>query len=282
MRRARVVADDFGASAGRNAGIAQAIRHGMVDAASLLVNAPAASDAARTAKAAKWCVGLHLNLTEYTPVNRSLGPACFAGARKLWTNTAPIAGLRAEIEAQIALFKELVGRTPDYLDGHHHCHVVPTVAPEVARAVATHGIARVRQPRAASPPCCSTCALAHAAATPKTAGVFGGGDHCEKPYTAAELAALVQSCDEVMVHPGVPDATDTPFGAAANRQVELDTLLACRCDRCKGWCQRPTSRQPELPDTAGALAVHASLVAAAARGRVQPAQRPNKLAKYFK
>jgi predicted glycoside hydrolase/deacetylase ChbG (UPF0249 family) len=112
-----VNADDFGLTAGVNAGIIRAHERGIVTSASLMVRGAAAAAAAAYAKARPQLgVGLHLDLCEWRCVNDEW---------KLAYEVVPLADKRAvelEVEKQIAAFMRLAGRAPDHLDSHQHIH----------------------------------------------------------------------------------------------------------------------------------------------------------------
>ena len=120
-RRLIVNADDLGATAGVNRGIAHAHAHGIVTSASLMVHGRGAGDAVAVA-AANPClsVGLHWDLD--------------AGGVDRVDLADPVA-VRAELEAQLVAFERLIGRRPTHLDSHHHVHRRPEIAP-VARELA--------------------------------------------------------------------------------------------------------------------------------------------------
>lgn len=101
-----VNADDLGMTAAVNQGIFEAHEHGIVTSASLMVNRPAAPDAAKTlAEHPHLAVGLHLE------------------AGDDWWR-------------QLERFRELVGRDPTHLDSHKHVHEAEPVT-AVAEAMAT-------------------------------------------------------------------------------------------------------------------------------------------------
>jgi chitin disaccharide deacetylase len=107
-----VNADDFGLSAGVNAGIAAAHERGVVTSASLMVRrAAAASAAGYAAKHPDLAVGLHVDLGEWT----------FRDGQ--WVAIQEITGpVEAEISAQMVEFRRLVGHDPTHLDSHQHVH----------------------------------------------------------------------------------------------------------------------------------------------------------------
>jgi predicted glycoside hydrolase/deacetylase ChbG (UPF0249 family) len=116
-----VNADDLGASDGVNRGIVDAHRRGVVTSASLMVHGAAAEDAGALARRhPALAVGLHWDLD--------------AGGVDRVPPDDPEA-VRTELAAQVQRFERLVGRPPTHLDGHHHVHQRPGVAP-IARELA--------------------------------------------------------------------------------------------------------------------------------------------------
>jgi predicted glycoside hydrolase/deacetylase ChbG (UPF0249 family) len=118
MRKILIVnADDFGLSAGINAGIIRAHEHGIVTSASLMVRGLAAAAAAAYARShSRLAVGLHVDLAEWECVNdeRRLAHAV--------VDPDDPAAVTAETARQLALFRELVGRDPAHLDSRQHVH----------------------------------------------------------------------------------------------------------------------------------------------------------------
>jgi len=111
-----VNADDFGLAAGVNEGIIEAHARGILTSTSLMVDRPAAADAARLAhKYPTLSVGLHYE--EDGPEIDEPGHAARTFA------------------VQLARFRELTGMEPTHVDSHHHVHMArmstftPLVAP---------------------------------------------------------------------------------------------------------------------------------------------------------
>jgi len=101
-----VNADDFGFAPGVNRGIVEAHENGIVTSASLMVNRPAAREAAALAlDHPELGVGLHVDLRRWR------APARLA---------EPLA--RQQLRAQLANFRTLLGRDPTHIDSHHHVH----------------------------------------------------------------------------------------------------------------------------------------------------------------
>lgn len=69
-------------------------------------------------------VGLHLTLTQDQPLGRLMLAA--------YSHKLDSRAMAAEVERQIARFTQVVGRAPDFIDGHQHVHLLPGVREAVA------------------------------------------------------------------------------------------------------------------------------------------------------
>lgn len=162
MRRVIISADDFGLSEGVNEAVEQAHRDGILEAASLMVAAPAAADAVRRARAMPTLrVGLHLVVIE--------GPAAlprqeiaglvdadgqFPGDQfRLGVRYAFLPAIRrqlaTEIRAQFAAFAA-TGLALDHANAHKHMHLHPTVGRLMLDIGREFGLPAIRVP--AEPP----------------------------------------------------------------------------------------------------------------------------------
>lgn len=145
-RRITLCADDYGISEGVNRAIRDLIERRRLNATSVMVVAPAATREEAEALsriAAEGCeIGLHVTLTApFSPLTmhfRPLDGGMFWPVNKLLR----MALLRrldsefvyAEVMAQIALFRELFGTPPAYLDGHQHVQLFPGIREGFIRA----------------------------------------------------------------------------------------------------------------------------------------------------
>lgn len=149
-RRLLIVnADDLGRTSGINRGTFEAHRDGVVTSATLMVGFPAAAEAGKAAAGDPGLeglgVGLHVTLTGGGPPTLPPGkvPSLVDAAGRLprrpegLTGAAPREVL-AEVRSQMERFRELVGRLPTHLDGHHHCHRLPVVAEAVIEVARRH------------------------------------------------------------------------------------------------------------------------------------------------
>ena len=139
MRLIWLCADDYGISAGVNLAIRDLVVRGRLNATSVMVVAPAChrSEAlaldALNSTARRVATGLHVTLTApFRPLSRDFrAHAAFmplgATVRHAFLRRFDQSSLVAELEAQLNGFRELFGRAPDYIDGHHHVHLLPQV-----------------------------------------------------------------------------------------------------------------------------------------------------------
>ena len=149
LRRIWLCADDYGLSPGVNRAIRNLIERGRLNATSVMVVGPALGrDEVNALKHAaanspRCAIGLHATLTPpFHPLTMHFRP--LDGGLFL-----PLAGMlragllrrldpeiiRAELIAQLAAFKELFGRGPDFVDGHQHVQLFPQVRDAFLAAV---------------------------------------------------------------------------------------------------------------------------------------------------
>ena len=108
-------ADDFGQSPGVNQGIIEAHERGIVTSASLMVHWPAALEAAEYNRAhPQLSLGLHLDLGEWFYRDGNWMPLY---ERVLLTESQAVS---EEVSRQLALFRQLVGKSPSHLDSQQH------------------------------------------------------------------------------------------------------------------------------------------------------------------
>ena len=146
-RRLIVNADDLGRTEGINEGIFEAHDRGLVTSATLMVNYPSSAGAGRRlARFPNLGVGLHVALTggaTTLPLSRvpSLADAAGRWPSKPQDLRAPEpAEVQAEAEAQLALFRQLTGRSPTHLDSHHHSHRLPVVLDALVEIARREGL----------------------------------------------------------------------------------------------------------------------------------------------
>ncbi len=161
-RRTIFSADDFGLTASVNEAVEQAHRHGVLGQASLMVAAPAASDAVRRANALPGLdVGLHLVLVDgdsllghaklphITTPDGKFGRDQTKLGFQYFFSPAARRELAAEIRAQFAAFAA-TGLPLHHADAHKHMHLHPTIGRMMIDIGQKFGLTRIRVP--AEPP----------------------------------------------------------------------------------------------------------------------------------
>jgi chitin disaccharide deacetylase len=208
-RRLLVVnADDFGQSAGINAGIVEAHERGIVTSASLMVRSPAAGDAvSRATRHPRLGLGLHLDLGEWVYRQESWVPLYEVVA------TDDAVAVAVEVDRQLARFRELTGREPTHLDSHQHVHRSEPVRSIVCEAARAIGVP-----------------VRHFTAAVRYCGDFYGqgdsGDPIPEAIGVESLIRIIESLPpgitELACHPG--DASELETMYRTERAVELRAL----------------------------------------------------------
>ncbi len=158
MKRLIVTGDDFGVSLLVNEAIENAHRHGILNCASLMVGAEAASDAVdRARRLSSLRVGLHLVLADGSPIlpphmvpdlvtkeGKFSSHLVRAGINFFFRKEAR-RQLEDEIRAQFQAFSN-TGLQLDHVNSHHHLHLHPTVLGIILRVGRDYGMGAVRFP----------------------------------------------------------------------------------------------------------------------------------------
>ena len=126
-------ADDLGYNGIVNDSIFRLMSEGMVTSASLIMNAPAAEDAAHRANDYTNCsFGVHLNITEFAPLSSALhlspilsnGGSFNGKISRTKITTRLLLAIFTEWSEQIERAKA-VGLRISHIDLHHHVHTIP-------------------------------------------------------------------------------------------------------------------------------------------------------------
>lgn len=129
-------ADDFGLSAAIDNGILALAERGRLTATGCMVAGPTfVEDAGRLKDVAdRIDIGLHFALTDLPPLAPiasldAKGRAASLGGvlSRALTGRIDYEEIAAEIGRQVDRFRAVIGRDPDFVDGHQHVHVLPGV-----------------------------------------------------------------------------------------------------------------------------------------------------------
>lgn len=134
MTRFVLCADDFAVTDGVSRAIVELAAAGKLSATGAMTNRPHWRSWSReiAAHAGTMDIGLHLNLTCASPLGHmpvlapqgelpSLGQIIKAALMSAAARTE----IAAEIGRQLDAFEQVMGREPDFLDGHQHVHAMP-------------------------------------------------------------------------------------------------------------------------------------------------------------
>jgi predicted glycoside hydrolase/deacetylase ChbG (UPF0249 family) len=256
-RRLLIVADDLGSSTQRTHGIFTCFEEGVVRSAGVIPNM---SDSARAAKHARekgLPCGIHLNLTEESPIGNPKDVASLVDAQGNFQGVAGLrrllgegsidrAHLEREVRAQIEWMFDHYGY-PTHLSSHGHIHVHPLVMPIVIEAAERYSIRFIRMPeeqplppfgyevpeeqleRVAELNAETAAARALLAGSSiETTDHFRGSTllgNASKKNMRHILARLPEGVTELMTHPSSPTSYGTPFDLDPQRLTELAMLL---------------------------------------------------------
>lgn len=243
-------ADDFGLHERVNAAVERAHREGVLDAASLMVAAPAAADAvARARRLPSLRVGLHLVLADgQAMLPRTQIPALVDPEGRFGQNMAMDgvrffflphvrAQLAKEIRAQFEAFAA-TGLALDHVNTHKHFHLHPTVLSLILSIGREFGLKAVRLPLEAGAPLALKPWLALVRARLARAGIAhndfvvgiaktGAMDEAVLLDAIANLPA--QGVGEIYCHPAeAGEGAITPSMQSYRHADELAALISPR------------------------------------------------------
>ena len=244
LARIWMCADDYGISPGVNRAIRDLIKHGRLNATSVMMVAPAIGRdevaalqdtvAERNASGSRCAIGLHVTLTApFRPLTMHFRPAeggMFLPLPRMlqrgFVRRLDREIIQSEISAQFAAFADLFGRAPEFADGHQHAQLFPVVRDAFLAATAANapgawvrqgGTNRPLLKRLNSPKALLLDALsrqfrkraARANITFNTA-FAGAYDYMRQPEYGALMQQFLRGLPEgalVMCHPGFVDDT---------------------------------------------------------------------------
>lgn len=266
-KRIIINADDFGLCDGVNQAVTQAYTDGVLTSATIMANMPAAEDAARIAKKLPALgVGVHLNLTEGTPLSKEAFVSRLIRPDGQFAHSAvKLAFLSAvEHKSRLAIANELAaqiqwvidsGIVPTHLDSHKHIHSFPVIFPIVCRLAERFGIRAVRfafEPKALTRlpwPRSDRESRRRAKIVRRMARInrvqdrrflktdaFFGITHTGKIDTDFFRAVVLYGSAEtveVMTHPGLTEGLDSEkTRLLQQRKLELDALCSDKTRQC--------------------------------------------------
>ncbi len=154
-------ADDYALSPGVSRAILDLIERGRLSATGCMSISPYWVDLASALRpwADRIDVGLHVTLTDHRPIGPMPRlapdgrlPSVGTLIRRAHAGLLEPREINAEVTRQVALFMEVFGRAPAFIDGHQHVHLLPVVRQAVvavAEALPGTWLRDCREPLAA-------------------------------------------------------------------------------------------------------------------------------------
>ncbi len=145
-KKITVCADDFALNEGVSTAIIELLHNRAISATSCMstsplwpVWGPRLKTLATTAD-----IGLHLDLTEFTPLSAGLNDGLHKALSigqliiKAYSLQWPVAALVREFALQLEHFYDVMGFTPHFIDGHQHIHQFPRIRDALLTACKNH------------------------------------------------------------------------------------------------------------------------------------------------
>lgn len=246
MKQVIFTADDFGLALEVNEAVEHAHTKGVLSCASLMVGAPAATDAvARAKRLPSLRVGLHVTVADGQALlppseiptladitGRLPANLVTAGVRWFFSPAAQ-RDLAREIRAQFEAFRA-TGLTLDHVNAHNHMHLHPTVLGIVIRTARDFGAPPMRLPWE-RPAGLLTPWLALTRARLRAAGIrhndalvgMAASGHLTADKTIKALRQIKDGVTEFYFHPASRGTPELEAQAAGyDRLGELEALLS--------------------------------------------------------
>lgn len=246
-----LTADDFGLHPAVNEAVELACRDGVLNAASLMVGAPAAADAVERARRLPGLrVGLHLVLADgASTLPHAVIPGLVDADGLFSANMAAngvrfffLPGVRRQLAAEIrAQFRAFVatGLPLDHVNCHKHFHLHPTILSLILEIGRDFGMRAIRLPLEAGGPWWlrpwlsllrRRLRLARIAHNDQVVGIAASGAMDEAALLAA-LGRLARGVTEIYFHPAL--ARSAPLTASMPDYRHADELAALLSPRVR-------------------------------------------------
>ncbi len=261
-----VTADDFGLHGDVNAAVEQAHCDGILNAASLMVSAPAAADAvARAHRLPGLRVGLHLvladgwstlpweSIPDLVDIDGRFGDAMVRDGLRFALFPAVRAQLALEIRAQFEAFRQ-TGLTLDHVNAHKHFHLHPTILGLILRIGRDYGLRAMRLPREVGGAVFLRPWLALLRRRLERAGIahndfvlgLSGSGAMDEAAVLAALDQLPPGVVEMYLHPAV--TSGARIGASMPDYRHADELAALLSPRVRAAAERVAPRRGGFTD----------------------------------
>jgi hopanoid biosynthesis associated protein HpnK len=244
-----VTADDFGLHPGVNEAVELAHRDGVLNAASLMVGAPAAADAVERARRLPGLrVGLHLVLADGAAIlpraqipdlvdaDGRFGSAMARDGVRFFFLPQVRRQLAAELRAQFEAYAA-TGLPLDHVNTHKHFHLHPTVLTLILEIGREFGLRAMRLPLEIGAPALLRPWLALTRRRLRAAGIahndhvvgIAASGRMDEATLLAALPGLPAGVTEIYLHPGLASGAAVAASMIGYRHAdELAALLSPR------------------------------------------------------
>jgi len=226
----------------RDSGILLAYRQGVVTGISVVPNGTSKKLNSLFPSEYK-DVGVHLNLTEGKPLSlpddipslvnqdgRFMGKLALRNACN--ARSVNMEHVVHETTKQMQWFMDKFSQVPISADSHQHCHMIPALAPSIAKVWKNFNVSHIRMPVGSLSPCvtCSSVRWLPNYSSMNHACAFIG--YCNLHYTERDLINRIEEAMEtsdsmeLMVHPGFRDLYGSEFDENWRRLHELLIMLS--------------------------------------------------------
>lgn len=139
-------ADDYALSPGVSDGILELVKVGRLSAVGCMTTSSFFPEYGKklTSLNDQIDIGLHFTLTDLPPISSASSlapenkfPAIASLTRRALFGKLPREEIRRELACQINKFADVIGRPPDFIDGHQHVHQLPGVRDIIVEFVAS-------------------------------------------------------------------------------------------------------------------------------------------------
>ena len=143
VRRAVLCADDFAQTRETVEGILSLVDSGRLSAVSCMVESPLWADAGvrLRSRPQTFDIGLHFNLTHDFSGKGHRAAAFPFTILECYMGRINGAAIERRLTRQLEQFEEVIGRPPDFVDGHHHVHQLPVIRDVLISVLRARGLA---------------------------------------------------------------------------------------------------------------------------------------------
>ena len=142
VRRAVLCADDYAQTQETVEGILSLVDSSRLSAVSCMVESPLWAEAGirLRGRPQTFDIGLHFNLTHDFAGNGHRAATLPMTILASYAGTIDREAIQERLGQQLDLFEYIIGRPPDFVDGHHHVHQLPVIRDALISVLRSRGL----------------------------------------------------------------------------------------------------------------------------------------------